>query len=54
MSPPRPKREYEEKPSDEDGTPFARFERALKKVMTVPKAKLDEREREWRRQKKSS
>lgn len=45
MSPPRPKREYEERQPDEEGTPFERFERALKKVMSVPKAKLDERER---------
>lgn len=49
MSPPRPKREYEERPSDEDGTPLQRFERALKKVISVPKGKLDERERERRK-----
>lgn len=42
---PRPKREYEERAADEDGTPFERFEQALKKVISVPKAKLDERER---------
>jgi hypothetical protein len=46
MSPPRPKKEYEEKPADEDGTPFQRFERAMKKVMAVPKAELEQRERE--------
>ncbi len=32
----------------EDETPFQRFERALKKVISVPKATLDEREREWK------
>lgn len=43
---PRPKQEYEERPPDEDGTPFERFERALKKVFSVPKGTLDERGRE--------
>jgi len=42
---PRKKQEYEERPPDEDGTPFERFERALKKVMAVPKAQLDQRTR---------
>lgn len=42
----RRKQEYEERGPDEDGTPFQRFEAALKKIMRVPKAALDERERE--------
>lgn len=46
MSPPRPKKEYDERPADEEGTPLQRFERAMKKVMAVPKAELDKRERE--------
>jgi hypothetical protein len=49
-----PKKEYEEREADETGTPLERFKRALGKVMAVPKAKLDERERELKRQKGSS
>ncbi len=43
------KREYEQRPPAEDGTPFARLQRMAKRVIEVPKAKLDEREREWKR-----
>lgn len=46
MSPPRPKKEYDEKPADEDGTPFERFDRAMRKAMTVSKEELERRERE--------
>ena len=42
----RPKKEYVEREADETGTPFQRFERALKKIMAVPKATVVERERE--------
>jgi len=42
------------RPDDKpDGTAFKRFEQTLKRVMAVPKAKLDEREREWKRRKDS-
>lgn len=34
----RPKKEYEERPPDKDGTPFQRFEEALKKVIRAPKS----------------
>jgi hypothetical protein len=39
MTPPRPKREYEEREPDSSGTPLQRFERALKKVLATPKEK---------------
>lgn len=50
---PGKKQEYEERSADDEGTPFQRFERAMKKVMAVPKAELDKREREWKRRKAS-
>ena len=34
---PRPKQEYEEREPDSTGTPFQRFERALRKVISTPK-----------------
>lgn len=46
---PREKQEYEERPADEDGTPMQRLERLMKRVIAVPKTKLDERERQSRR-----
>ena len=39
-------------PTDEN--PFGRFERALKKVIAVPKATLDERERKYQERRKAS
>ena len=39
----RPKQEYEERGEDRDGTPLQRFERALRKVMTVPKSDIEQR-----------
>ena len=42
---PRPKQEYEEREPDSTGTPFQRFERALKKVISKPKA-ITEKEHE--------
>ena len=33
----RKRKEYVEREADESGTPFERFERALKKVLTTPK-----------------
>lgn len=50
MSPPRPKLQYEEREADESGTPFERFERAMKKVMRVSKEELQRREREHKEQ----
>ena len=50
---PRPKREYEERPADEEGTPFQRFERALKRVMAVPKSRIEERERDSKQRQQS-
>lgn len=41
MTPPRPKKEYEEREADSTGTPLQRFERALKKVMQTPKERAD-------------
>ena len=41
--PPRPKKEYEERESDETGTPFQRFERALEKVISTPKKDVEKR-----------
>ena len=49
----RPKKEYVEREADDDGTPFQRFERAMKKIIAVPKATLDEREREWTRRRET-
>lgn len=46
MTPPRPKQEYEEREADESGTPFERFNRAMKKIMGVSKQELERRERE--------
>lgn len=37
---PRPKQEYEEREPDSTGTPFQRFERALRKVMATPKERV--------------
>ncbi len=34
---PRPKQVYEEQEPDSTGTPFERFERTLKKVLSTPK-----------------
>jgi len=34
---PRPKQTYEEREPDSSGTPFQRFEKALKKVLSTPK-----------------
>ena len=45
------KRSEPEQPSPDEDTPFQRFERMVKKVMAVPKSKLDEREREWKQRK---
>lgn len=50
----RPKQEYEEREADEQGTPFQRFEQALRKVMRVPKSVLDERERERKEDRQAS
>ncbi len=46
---PRKRKEYEEKPPDESGTPFERFERALKKVLSVPKERVKGREAQGRK-----
>lgn len=48
-----PKKEYEEREADETGTPLERFKRALSKVMSVPKAKVEERERELKQRRPS-
>ena len=48
-----PKKEYEERGADETGTPLERFKRALSKVIAVPKAKVEEREREMKRRRSS-
>ena len=48
-----PKKEYEERGPDETGTPLERFKRALSKVMSVPKAKVEERERQLKRRETS-
>ena len=37
---PRPKQEYEEREPDSTGSPFQRFERALKKVISTPKERV--------------
>ena len=37
---PRPKKEYEEREPDSTGTPFERFQRALKKVISTPKERV--------------
>jgi hypothetical protein len=42
------------KPAPEDETPFQWFERVLKKVISVSKAALDEREREWKQRREAS
>jgi len=34
---PKAKQEYVEREADKDGTPFERFEKALKKIMHAPK-----------------
>lgn len=46
MSPPRPKQEYQERESDESGTPLERFKRLVGRVVSVPKEEIDKRERE--------
>lgn len=43
---PRPKQEYEERESDEDGTPLERFKRLAQRVIAVPKAEIERRERD--------
>ena len=41
-----------EPPNEPEDTPYQRFERMVKKVMSVPKSKLDEREREWKQKRR--
>lgn len=37
---PAPKKEYEEREPDSTGSPFQRFERALRKVISTPKERV--------------
>jgi len=37
----RPKKEYVERGPDKDGTPFQRFDKALKKVIRAPKSQAN-------------
>jgi hypothetical protein len=46
---PPPRKTYVEKP----GNSYGRFEKALKQVLTVPKAEIDRREAEYQRTKKA-
>lgn len=43
----RPQKTYEEKP----GNSFGRFEKAVKQMLSVPKAEIDKREAEYQRTK---
>lgn len=46
----RPQKTYVEKPGDS----FGRFEKAVKKMLSVPKAEIDKREAEYQRTKKTA
>jgi hypothetical protein len=46
----RPKQTYEERGPDDEGTPFERFQRLLKRVVSVSKDDIDDRERQNREQ----
>ena len=46
----RPQKTFEEKP----GNSFGRFEKALKRVLSVPKEEIDKREAEYQRTKKTA
>ena len=47
---PRPKQVFEERP----GNSFGRFEKAVKKMLSVPKEEIDKREAEYQRTKKTA
>ncbi len=40
------------KPLDEE-TPFARFDRAVHHILSVPKTEMDRRQAEWQKQQKA-
>jgi hypothetical protein len=42
----RPKKEYEERAADEDGTPLERFKRLVGRVVSVPKQEIERREQQ--------
>jgi hypothetical protein len=44
----RPQKTFEEKPGDS----FGRFEKAVKKMLSVPKGEIDKREAEYQRRKR--
>ncbi len=46
----RPQETFVEKP----GNSFGRFEKAVKKMLSVPKAEIDKREAEYQRKKKTA
>jgi hypothetical protein len=46
----RPQKTYVEKP----GNSFVRFEKAVKKILSVPKEEIDKREAEYQRTKKTA
>lgn len=48
------KDEPKQPPGTADDSTFQRFERLVRQVIAVPKSKIDEREREWKRRRESS
>lgn len=48
------KDEPKQPPDTAEEPTFRRFERLVRQVISVPKSKLDEREREWRDRRKKS
>lgn len=42
------------KPSEKEETPFQRFQRSLRKIVSIPKPEIERRDAEWRKKKNKS